>query len=86
MRKHKYFAAIKSEWLVIVLNLKDIAEELGLSVSTVSRAINNTGRMSEKTRKKILEAVERYNYIPNDIARSLRLKNGSNIRDNGCNA
>ena len=79
MRKHKYFAAIKSEWLVIVLNLKDIAEELGLSVSTVSRAINNTGRMSEKTRKKILEAVERYNYIPNDIARSLRLKNGSSV-------
>ncbi len=62
-----------------MLNLKGIAEELGLSVSTVSRAINNTGRISEETRKKVLEAAKRYNYIPNDIARSLRSKSGNSV-------
>ncbi len=55
-------------------SLKEIAEELNLSISTVSRAINHTGRVSEETRLMVLEAVRRHNYTPNRIAQSLRQK------------
>lgn len=54
--------------------LKEIAEELNLSISTVSRAINNTGRVSEKTRLMVMDAVKKYDYAPNRIAQSLRRK------------
>lgn len=56
-------------------NLKDIARELNVSVSTVSRVVNGTGRISPETRKKVLKALKQYNYTPNRIARSLRSKN-----------
>lgn len=55
-------------------NLKEIAEELHLSISTVSRAINNTGRVSEETRHMVMDAVKRHNYAPNRVAQSLRQK------------
>ena len=55
-------------------SLKEIAEELNLSISTVSRAINNTGRISEETRRLVMEAARRHNYSPNRIAQSLRRK------------
>lgn len=53
-------------------NLKDIAQELGLSVSTVSRAINNKGYVSQATKKRVQKAVEKHQYVPNQVARSLR--------------
>ncbi|MSC86399.1 LacI family transcriptional regulator [Eubacterium sp. am_0171] len=52
--------------------LKDLANFLGLSVSTVSRALNNKGRMSEETRSQILKAAQDLQYIPNASARSLK--------------
>lgn len=52
--------------------LKYIAQKLNMSVSTVSRAVNNKSNVNEKTRKKVLKALEEYNYIPNEIARSLQ--------------
>lgn len=55
-------------------NLKEIAEELNLSISTVSRAINHTGRVSEETRRMVMDAVRRHNYAPNRVAQSLRQK------------
>lgn len=51
-----------------------IAEELGVSPSTVSRALNNTGRMSQELRNKIVELAEKYNYIPNEAAKGLRTR------------
>lgn len=54
--------------------LKDIAEELNMSVSTVSRALNNTGRVSEETRRLVMDTARKYNYSPNRIAQSLRQK------------
>jgi len=51
-----------------------IAEELGISPSTVSRALNNTGRMSLELRNKIIEHANKYNYIPNEAAKGLRTK------------
>ncbi|MCC8026133.1 MAG: LacI family transcriptional regulator [Clostridium sp.] len=53
-------------------DLKTIAKMTGYSVSTVSRVVNGKGRVSQKTRDKILEIVDEYNYVPNQIARSLK--------------
>lgn len=51
--------------------LKDVAKETGLTVSTVSRVLNNRGYISEETRKKVYEAMKKLNYQPNEVARSL---------------
>ena len=51
--------------------MKEIAESTGFSLNTVSLALRGSGRLSEKTRTKILREAERQNYVPNHIARSL---------------
>ncbi len=51
--------------------LKDVAKEAGLAVETVSRVLNNRGYISEKTRKKVYEAMEKIGYKPNIVARTL---------------
>ncbi len=50
---------------------KDVAEVAGVAHSTVSRAINNTGYVSPKTRKLVLEAAKKIGYRPSSAARSL---------------
>jgi len=52
--------------------LKDIAQALNISVTTVSRAINSKSDISEETRKAVLEMAEKLNYRPNALAISLR--------------
>jgi len=52
--------------------LKDIAEALNISVTTVSRAINSKSDISDETRKAVLEMAEQLNYRPNALAISLR--------------
>lgn len=54
------------------ISIKDIAKYTGVSTSTVSRVINNKGRFSEDTRKKVLDAVEKLGYRSNVLAKSLR--------------
>ena len=56
------------------VNLKDIAAYTNVSISTVSRVVNNKNRVNPETRKKILEALEKFKYIPDETAR--RLKSG----------
>ena len=51
--------------------IKDIAAECGVSLSTVSLVLNNSTRISEKTRAKVLESVRKHNYQPNVQARAL---------------
>lgn len=51
--------------------LKDVAKETGLTVSTVSRVLNNRGYISEATRDNVYKAMEKLNYQPNELARSL---------------
>ncbi|MBS1451849.1 LacI family DNA-binding transcriptional regulator [Victivallis lenta] len=53
------------------VTLKDIAQELGLSVKAVSTGLNGTGRLSPETRKRIQETALRMGYAPNAAARSL---------------
>lgn len=59
------------------VSLKDIAKELNLSISTVSRAIRNIGEINPQTRKTVLELAEKWNYKPNPLAMGL-LKNKTN--------
>ena len=63
----------------MTVKLADIAKHLGMSVSTVSRVINEKDRVSDETRRRVLEAVEELNYRPNEIARSLRKRNSMTI-------
>jgi len=58
--------------------LLDIAKELDITASTVSRALRNHPRISSSTKKAVFEMVEKLNYQPNNIASALR-KGKSNI-------
>jgi len=49
----------------------DICKETGVSVATVSRVLNNSPRVTDETRTKILEAINRLGYKPNAAARNL---------------
>jgi LacI family transcriptional regulator len=53
------------------LNLKELSEKLGLSQTTVSRALNGYPEVSEETRKRVEEFARRMNYQPNSNARRL---------------
>lgn len=53
------------------LTIGDIAEELGVSKTTVSRAISGKGRIGDATRRKVLEYIEAHNYRPNVVAKGL---------------
>jgi len=50
----------------------DIAESLGLSTSTVSRALSGSGYVSELSRKKVQDAARKLGYVPDENARNLR--------------
>lgn len=53
------------------VTLKQIADEIGVSMMTVSRALNNSKNVEEKTREKILKIAHEMGYFPNHIAKSL---------------
>ena len=54
------------------ITLKQIARELDVSISTVSKALSNSKEISEETTKKIQAFAKFYNYRPNNIALSLK--------------
>ena len=55
------------------MNLKDIARIAGVSTATVSRVINRSGPVSAKTARKVLRVIEESGYVPDTIAKSLRM-------------
>jgi DNA-binding LacI/PurR family transcriptional regulator len=61
----------------MAVTIKDVAEAAGVSISTVSYTLNNTGPVSEEKKQRILEAVKALGYVPNGMAKSLKSrKNG----------
>jgi LacI family transcriptional regulator len=61
------------------MGIKKIAKIAGVSIGTVDRALHNRGRVSEETRKKILEIAGQIDYKPNLLARSLVQRKHINI-------
>lgn len=53
------------------VTVKDIAEALNLSIGTVYRSLNNTGRVSEKTKKQVLAYAAQVGFQPNAVAQGL---------------
>lgn len=53
------------------MTIKDVAEYCGVSVSTVSRALNNHPDVSAAIRTKVMDAVQELHYVPNSSARDL---------------
>lgn len=62
-----------------MITLKDVAQRAGVTVTTVSRMLNNPSRVSEKTRTRIEAAMKELDYHPNELARSLAKRNSSFI-------
>ena len=56
------------------VTIKEVAKEANVSTSTVSRVISDSPQISEKTKEKVREVIEKLNYKPNAIARSLANK------------
>ena len=59
--------------------LKQIAETLGISITTVSKALKNYPDVSEKTKKKVLDLAQSLQYTPNSFAVNLRTKESRTI-------
>lgn len=59
--------------------LKQIATELGISVSTVSRAIGGKSVVKKETAQRVNELAKKYSYTPNEVARSLQKRSTKTI-------
>ncbi len=59
--------------------IRDVAKRAGVSVTTASYALNDTGTVGEATRKRVLAAAEELNYHPNAFARNLKQRKTQTI-------
>lgn len=59
------------------MDIYDIAKKSGYSIATVSRVLNDSNKVSDKAKAKILKVIEENDYIPNRVARSLAKKQTS---------
>jgi LacI family transcriptional regulator len=63
----------------LLLNIVEFSRELGVSISTVSKALNNYPDVSDRTKERILKAAKERGYQPSSSARSLRRKGTERI-------
>lgn len=66
----------------MAITLKDVAAKVGVHPSTVSRVLSGKAdqyNITQKTQKLVLQAARELNYVPNEMARSLRLKRSNTI-------
>ncbi|MFZ4454004.1 LacI family DNA-binding transcriptional regulator [Salibacterium aidingense] len=61
-----------------MVTIKDIAKKAGVSVATVSYVLNDRP-VSDEMKGKVLQAIDELNYVPNEIARRLRVKKNHTI-------
>ncbi len=57
-----------------MVSIKDVAKEAGVAISTVSKVLNNYPNVSDSTRTKVQEVVDRLGFVPNAVAASLSSK------------
>ena len=56
-----------------------VAKEAGVTPTTVSCVLNNTRPVSEKVRKKVMDAIEKLNYVPDMTSRAMKGKGAKQI-------
>lgn len=61
------------------VTIRDVAREAGVSISAVSKAMNNSPEINEATREKILQVANKLNYIPNVNGRNLKARETKTI-------
>lgn len=59
--------------------IKDVARLASVAISTASYALNDTGKVSEKTKEKVLKAAKELGYRPNGVARDLKSNKKTNV-------
>lgn len=62
-----------------LVSLKDIAKECGVSVATVSKALNNHSDISEETKERVIKKASDMGYMPNSAARMLKMRKSNTI-------
>lgn len=58
---------------ILCMTIYDISKKAGVSIATVSRVLNGSSSVSEKTKEKVLNVIEQCGYTPNAFARGLGL-------------
>ena len=61
------------------ITIVELAEMAGVSTATVSRVINNTGKVDKEKKEKILELIDRHDYRPNQIAKALQASKSNTV-------
>ena len=61
------------------ITIVELAEMAGVSTATVSRVINDTGKVEKEKKEKILELIDRYDYRPNQIAKALQASRSNTV-------
>lgn len=62
-----------------MVSIKDVAKEAGVAISTVSKVLNDYPNVSEDTRNRVMEVVNRLGFVPNAVAATLSSKNSGRI-------
>ncbi|WP_135550049.1 LacI family DNA-binding transcriptional regulator [Paenibacillus cymbidii] len=61
------------------VTIKDVAKEAGVGVSTVSRWLNDSPKISDEAKAKVLSSIEKLGYVPDRMAQSLRSQKYKNV-------
>jgi DNA-binding LacI/PurR family transcriptional regulator len=61
------------------VNIGDVAKAAGVSITTVSRVVNKVPSVTEENRRKVFEAIKKFNFKPNPIAQRLAAGQGNTI-------
>ena len=61
------------------ITIVEIAKLANVSTATVSRIINNTGKVNDEKRRRVLDLIEKYNYTPNQIAKALQSSKSNTV-------
>ena len=62
-----------------MVSIKDVAKQAGVAISTVSKVLNNYPNVSAETKKKVNQAVEELNFVPNTVAAALSSKQSGRV-------
>lgn len=62
-----------------MVSIKDVAKHAGVAISTVSKVLNNYPNVSEETKRKVNQAVEELNFVPNSVAVALSSKQSGRV-------